>query len=344
MGDPGAAVTRVLVALDPSPYAAAQAAAMGAELLLTHHPVIFSGLKRLPAEDPVYLLARAGVAAIAAHTNLDAAQGGVNDALAGALGLTDVQTAPDGISRIGHLPAALLPAAFAALAISRLGAPAVQWRAGERPVETVALCSGAGAAFMHSLLDQADAFLTGELKYHDWPPHGGDSGGRRPFPHRNRDCRSARPAAGGGFSLPAGGDGEGKLSLQRAGAAEIGRKQGKNTRAGTPAVPASPSSRASPSEPGKDRDCYGAGRRVSALPAGGVDRLSARRAGGQGASAFPGGTDYILAYKGGSGASTGVRKLYLSARANSPLGAFLPISRWKIPRPRPCSVCCCASG
>ena len=169
VGDPGAAVTRVLVALDPSPYAAAQAAAMGAELLLTHHPVIFSGLKRLPAEDPVYLLARAGVAAIAAHTNLDAAQGGVNDALADALGLTDVQTAPDGISRIGHLPAALPPAAFAALAMDRLGAPAVQWRAGERPVETVALCSGAGVAFMHSLLDQADAFLTGELKYHDWP-------------------------------------------------------------------------------------------------------------------------------------------------------------------------------
>lgn len=169
VGDPGAAVTRVLVALDPSPYAAAQAAAMGAELLLTHHPVIFSGLKRLPADEPAYLLAQAGIAALAAHTNLDAAQGGVNDALAGALGLSEVQTAPDGISRIGRLPTAHPPAAFAALAMDRLGAPSVQWRAGERPVETVALCSGAGAEFMAPLLEQADAFLTGELKYHDWP-------------------------------------------------------------------------------------------------------------------------------------------------------------------------------
>ncbi len=172
VGDPDAPVDGVLVSLDPSPAAIAQAAAAGAQLLISHHPVIFGGKKRLLADDPAYLLARAGIAAVAAHTNLDAAPGGVNDALAARLALNDVRTAPDGISRLGGLGAPLPPAAFAAYVMDRLEAPAVQWQAGERPVETVALCSGAGEDFMAPLLEQADAFVTGELKYHDWPASG----------------------------------------------------------------------------------------------------------------------------------------------------------------------------
>ena len=169
VGDPDGPVSRVLVSLDPSPAAVAQAAAMGAELLVSHHPVIFGGQQRLLAGAPAYELARAGIAAVAAHTNLDAADGGVNDALAARLGLEEIRTAPDGLSRIGRLPQPLPPAAFVACVMDRLEAPAVQWRSGRRPVETVALCSGAGSDFMPSLLGAADAFVTGELKYHEWP-------------------------------------------------------------------------------------------------------------------------------------------------------------------------------
>ncbi len=169
VGDADMPVSGVLVSLDPSPAAVAQAVAMGAQLLISHHPVIFDGRRRLPAKDPAYLLARTGIAAVAAHTNLDAAAGGVNDVLAARLGLLDVRPAADGVSRVGRLSEPLPPAAFAAYAMDRLEAPAVQWRAGERPVETVALCSGAGSSFMPPLLETADAFVTGELKYHEWP-------------------------------------------------------------------------------------------------------------------------------------------------------------------------------
>lgn len=169
VGDPDEPVGRVLVSLDPSPAVIAQAAGMGVQLLVSHHPVIFGGRKRLLAGDPAYELARAGLSAIAMHTNLDAAAGGVNDVLAARLGLEGIRTAPDGISRVGRLPAPFPPAAFAAYAMDRLEAPAVQWKAGDRPVEMVALCSGAGEDFMAPLLEGADAFLTGELKYHDWP-------------------------------------------------------------------------------------------------------------------------------------------------------------------------------
>lgn len=66
-----------------------QARQLGAQLIITHHPVIFHPLKRVNEDAVVYLLIRSDIAVISAHTNLDIAQGGVNDALASAIGLRD---------------------------------------------------------------------------------------------------------------------------------------------------------------------------------------------------------------------------------------------------------------
>ena len=120
LGDPAAEVTRVLVALDITPEVIEEAIEMGAQLIVAHHPVIWDKLGRVTDESvtgrKILTLIEHGIAAICAHTNLDAAQGGVNDALAQAVGLidpvplevdgTDENGLPYGIGRVGmcHQP------------------------------------------------------------------------------------------------------------------------------------------------------------------------------------------------------------------------------------------------
>ena len=94
-GDPAKEVGTVLVALDLTPAVVDEAEAAGADLIVTHHPLLFRPLKRLVPTDFVsalaYRLAQSGIAYYAIHTNLDAAPGGVSFALAEQLGLADVR-------------------------------------------------------------------------------------------------------------------------------------------------------------------------------------------------------------------------------------------------------------
>lgn len=160
---------RILVTLDITPAAVQAAVDRGAGLIISHHPVIFHPLRRLPADSIPFRLAGAGIAAICAHTNLDRAAGGVGDRLAETLGLTGVRTAPDGICRIGTLPQPLAPEDFVGFVGRRLGTP-VRMREGGAPVERVAVCGGAGGDFLIPLLQEgrAGAAVTGELKHHEW--------------------------------------------------------------------------------------------------------------------------------------------------------------------------------
>lgn len=95
VGDPAAEVTGVVVALDLTADVVAEAVEVGANVVVTHHPLLFKPVGRVTADDPVgglvWRLARAGVAHIAVHTNLDAAADGVSVALAAQLGLADVR-------------------------------------------------------------------------------------------------------------------------------------------------------------------------------------------------------------------------------------------------------------
>lgn len=166
VGAPFDEVHAVVVALDATAGALAAAKSVGADLLITHHPVIFAPLQRLERDGMPYRLAAAGVSLLAAHTNLDKAAGGVNDTLAALLELSDVTVAPDGMSRIGHLAAPLEPADFARYAAERLQT-AVRL-GGTRSVRTVAVCGGSGGDFIDELAPLADAFVTGEIKHHQW--------------------------------------------------------------------------------------------------------------------------------------------------------------------------------
>lgn len=171
VGDPRKEVTRVLVALDATDGALATAEAVGADLLVTHHPVIFAPLKRLTADSIPYRLAAAGIGVVSAHTNLDMAAGGVNDTLAARLGLADVTVAADGYTRIGTLSAEMTAHDFAAHVAAVLDTP-VRY-SGDKTVQTVAVCGGSGGGFIGGCVGQADAYVTGEVKHHEWLAYDG---------------------------------------------------------------------------------------------------------------------------------------------------------------------------
>lgn len=91
VGRGDAPVTGVLLTLDITPAAVEEAVRQGAELIVSHHPVIFQPLKRLDPDSPVYRMVQNGISAVCAHTNLDKAYGGVNDCLSERLGLKNVR-------------------------------------------------------------------------------------------------------------------------------------------------------------------------------------------------------------------------------------------------------------
>ncbi len=175
-GRKDAAVTKVLVALDPTAAVAEEAAALGCELVVTHHPLIFHAPKHVTDADPMTgtLLSflEKGVAVISMHTNLDCAPGGVNDVLAQRLGLHNIEVLEDGetagLLRAGETaPAALED--FAAFVKERLGCPGLRFTSGGRPVRRVAV-GGGGCAGYIALAAEAgcDTFVTADVKYHEF--------------------------------------------------------------------------------------------------------------------------------------------------------------------------------
>lgn len=168
VGSPDAPVTHILTTLDITPGAVEQAKRMGAELIISHHPVIFSPLRRMDADSVPYRLASNGIAALCLHTNLDKAAGGVNDRLANQLGWTVTGTAPDGLCRFASLPVPLSPDAFAAHVAQRLHTAVRMAEGGKIAIATVALCGGSGADCLLPLTERVDAVLTGEIKHHEW--------------------------------------------------------------------------------------------------------------------------------------------------------------------------------
>ncbi len=167
VGDENQVITSIVTALDVTPSVIEQAKKLGAELIVSHHPVIFNPISRLNIADPVYQLANHNIATIAVHTNGDKAQGGVNDRLASLLGLTDVTVAEDGMTRIGRLPEPMSPQAFAQYTAKALHT-ALRVKSGTDMVQSVAVCGGAAADLVIPLLTQVDAAVTGEAKHHEW--------------------------------------------------------------------------------------------------------------------------------------------------------------------------------
>lgn len=171
VGRPDHEVQKVLVALDITEAVAAEAAQWGAELIAAHHPVIFHPAKRLIDQDPdgrvLFRLVEGGLAAVCMHTNLDAAKGGVNDALAAALGLEDAAPASEnGVERIGTLPEPLALPEFLAKVKAALSPNGMRYAGGGGRIQKVAVGGGACGDFLcEAAAAGCDAFVTADLKY-----------------------------------------------------------------------------------------------------------------------------------------------------------------------------------
>ena len=148
--DCGGAVHRVLTALDITPEVVEEAAAKQCEMIVSHHPVIFDPLKRLGQQDVPFQLVRAGISAVCMHTNLDAAEGGVNEVLAGIFGMKDMEIFAEGCGRVG--------------AIEEITVPELARKAQQ---ELAVRCNGAGGSlFADAIAMGADCLLTGEANHH----------------------------------------------------------------------------------------------------------------------------------------------------------------------------------
>jgi dinuclear metal center YbgI/SA1388 family protein len=164
-------VKAALVALDATAAAVQEARELGADLIVTHHPVIFSGVRKLGAESVLYRLIAAGISVISAHTNLDAATGGVNDILCGLLGLGNVRPLESeihpGLARVGELPAPLSARQLAGLVRNVIGVPVVKFTECTAYIKTVAACGGSGADLMpEAIAAGAQALVTADTKHH----------------------------------------------------------------------------------------------------------------------------------------------------------------------------------
>ncbi len=167
IGDPEAEVTAVTVALDITPQVMDEARATGAQLVVSHHPIVFDPLKSVMRGGLAYRAVESGLSMICAHTNLDIADGGVNDCLAAAMELVNVRKlGDDSLLRMGELPKVLYPDVFPAYVAEKLGCAAVKFTPTERMIKTVALCGGSGGGEWQTAMEAgADAYVTANIKH-----------------------------------------------------------------------------------------------------------------------------------------------------------------------------------
>ncbi|RLK54728.1 Nif3-like dinuclear metal center hexameric protein [Actinokineospora cianjurensis] len=184
-GDPADAVTRVLVCVDPTESTVDEAIETGAEVVVAHHPLLLRGVHGVPADTPkgalVHRLIRAGIALFCAHTNADAADPGVSDALADALGITvtgPLTPNPDGRTGIGRLGELAEPEPLARF-VERVARALPHTEGGVRAagdprrwIKRVAVSGGAGDSYLATATAAGvDAFVTADLRHHPAAEH-----------------------------------------------------------------------------------------------------------------------------------------------------------------------------
>ncbi len=167
-------VKRVLITLDVTAEAVQKAKDEGCDVIISHHPLIFKGLKAVNADSCVAAktmeLIKNGITAMSFHTRLDALTGGVNDTLARKLGVNNAVpfgNDEEAIGRIGTLAAPMKLGDFAKQVKRSLGAPAVLCTDAGREVYTVALLGGEGGDDIAAAKAAgADTYVSGRLGYH----------------------------------------------------------------------------------------------------------------------------------------------------------------------------------
>lgn len=164
-------VRGILVCLDLTDNAISEAVEKGANLIVTHHPVIFNPLKSVTEDGLVYRVVRNGISVISAHTNLDAAEGGINEHLSALIGLENVEkvTGEEGVFfTVGRVGEFSEPVSADALAekLSKTLSANIRYVGDNKFIKRLAVCSGGGGSlFKEALTTGADAYLTGDVKH-----------------------------------------------------------------------------------------------------------------------------------------------------------------------------------
>ena len=179
IGSPDADVTSVLIGLDCTPELVDEAVECGADMIVTHHPLIFSGLKKISPEDQVgAAVIKAisnGISIYAAHTSADKVIAGVSGAMAAKLGLENVRILDEdgegtGLGVVGDLPEPLTAAEAVSLVKDRFALKAMRT---SRPVEgrisRVAMCGGSGGSLIGAAMASgAQLYISGDISYHNF--------------------------------------------------------------------------------------------------------------------------------------------------------------------------------
>ena len=180
VGFPDNDVKKVLVPLDITDDVIDEAVNIGADLIVSHHPIIFEALKRVAMDDgkgsKIIKMIQNGISALCLHTNMDSAAGGVNDALMRALGVEYAEIlsphgnhpdgTPYGISRIGSLDKAVQLEDYLIKIKNNLSANGLRYVSGGKDVFKIACCGGAGAGDMIKAYEMGcDTYVTSDLKY-----------------------------------------------------------------------------------------------------------------------------------------------------------------------------------
>ena len=179
IGSPEAPVSSVLLGLDCTPELVDEAIACGADMIVTHHPLIFSGLKKITPEnvvgEAVIKAIKAGISIYAAHTNADKVIAGVSGAMAARLGLKNVQILDQdgegtGLGVVGDLPEPISAQEAVALVKDRFSLKAMR---ASRPLEgkisRVAMCGGSGGSLISAAARSgAQLYISGDISYHNF--------------------------------------------------------------------------------------------------------------------------------------------------------------------------------
>ena len=181
VGDTGRDIQSVLLTTDVTPEVVNEAIVCGCQLIVSHHPLLFHGLKQICGQTPqaqvVETAIKHDIAIYSAHTSLDSVLGGINTKLADKLGVTDYRilvpsdtNASRGLGVIGVLGIPMKYEDFIAQVRETLEATYVRYtRPKKEQIQTVALCGGSGAEFIEEAIAQgADVYITADCKYHEF--------------------------------------------------------------------------------------------------------------------------------------------------------------------------------
>ena len=184
VGDTGRDIHTVLLTTDVTPEVVDEAVMRGCQLIVSHHPLLFHGLKQVCGQTPqarvVEKAIKNNIAIYSAHTNLDVALDGINMRLAKKIGVTvsDMRLSESGLGVVGKLQKPMNYADFIGYIRDILECTYVRFTRPKREtIETIALCGGSGAEFIEEAINQgADVYITADCKYHEFQEADGKIG------------------------------------------------------------------------------------------------------------------------------------------------------------------------